>query len=620
MIETKIAEISVPELMERVRAKAEEIRRLQGRPKLPAIAQISHPPRAVLPTAVVPKTQQITEATQNARRALAVSRWIPKPLRGLFRRQNRFNNDVLRSIESLVRTNAQLADRLRHLTACVEVHDQAIQHLADLRRADGAWMGDVANIIITANERLTEIRAAIQTDVDVRLGRQGIELGAAVARLGGVDRELHAFAATVTDLVGIRDSLAGIRDLAAGCRNDLDRAGEHLRQLQNQVELVKGSGTAFRIDFERAGEHVRNLQDEVGRTAALTAGCRGDLDRTGEHVRNLQGQVDQIGAEDNASRARLDLLTAEFRIIRDEFNRTGEHLRNLQSNFDRTAAKIQAPQLLEEAVARLEQRLTDDASYLKGELSQQRSLLANQLGSNGAKTRQRKTMNSLPSLNIPDAFYLSFEDRFRGSRAEIKRRQQYYLPMVRAAKAGSDRKPVIDVGCGRGEWLELLSEQGLRARGVDMNSTMVAHCAERHLDVVEADALAYLRRQKAASVGAVTGFHIIEHLPIEAMLELFAQAHRVLAPGGIAIFESPNCKNLLVGACNFNIDPTHRNPVYPETAEFMLGLQGFRKLQLHFLSPREGSPFTSNSPDSKFLDERLFGPQDFSVVGFKAVG
>src|SRR5437764_5208315 len=98
MIETTIPEINVAELMERVRAKAEEIRRLQARPKLPPLHNPAQPPPAVLPTPVAPKTQQIAQAVQDARRATSVARWIPKPLRLFFRRHDRFDRDVLRSI------------------------------------------------------------------------------------------------------------------------------------------------------------------------------------------------------------------------------------------------------------------------------------------------------------------------------------------------------------------------------------------------------------------------------------------------------------------------------------------------------------------------------------------
>jgi O-antigen chain-terminating methyltransferase len=164
--------------------------------------------------------------------------------------------------------------------------------------------------------------------------------------------------------------------------------------------------------------------------------------------------------------------------------------------------------------------------------------------------------------------------------------------------------------------MELLKEQGLEARGVDLNTAMVSQCTARGLDVVHGDALEYLRGLRPNSQGAVTGFHIIEHLPFETLIELFRQARRVLKPGGLVVFESPNCKNLLVGACNFYIDPTHRNPVYPESAEFMLGSQGFEKIRIEYLSPVPND-FAGSSPELATLRDLLYGPQDFGIIAYK---
>lgn len=639
MIETTIPEINVVELMERVRAKAEEIRRLQARPKLPAIPEPEHAPRAILPTPVVPKTQQIMQAMHDARRAANVSRWIPKPLRVFFRRQDHFDRDVLRSIESLAHTNAQLADRLRHLSACVEVQDHAIQHLSDLRRLDGNWMRAVADIVVTANERLADLRAAIQTDVDSRLTAIRAEFAASAQRLGEMERELHTLAARMNDMIGVKD-------LAAGCRIDLDQASEHLRHLQDEVVAATGMANGlrsdvertsehlrnldsrfqsttegFRGDIDRAGEHLRHLQHEVERAGTIATGCRTDLDRAGEHLRNLDGIHDKLATDSTTLRSALERLSGEFRVIRDTFDRTGEHLRNLQSEMDRAKAEFERPLHLDQAISQLEQRLTDDSSYLKAELAQQRTTISHlaTLRNGKVAAKQARNKRSAAASSNLDSFYVSFEDRFRGSRRDIKQRLRFYVPIVKSAHAGSEGRPVLDVGCGRGEWLELLKDNHLIAEGVDLNATMQAQCDARGLRVTHGDALEYLQHRKPASAGAVTGFHIIEHLPFDALLELLALSYRVLKPGGLVIFESPNCKNLVVGACNFNIDPTHRNPVHPDTAEFMLKLNGFERTRIEYLSPVEGSPFKGKAADTKFLDDRLFGPQDFGVIGYKPV-
>jgi SAM-dependent methyltransferase len=219
-----------------------------------------------------------------------------------------------------------------------------------------------------------------------------------------------------------------------------------------------------------------------------------------------------------------------------------------------------------------------------------------------------------------DSFYLSFEDRFRGERSEIKDRMAFYLPFIRNAKAGAEDRPVLDLGCGRGEWLELLKEEKLSGRGVDLNAAMVSECAAHGLNIERRDVLEYLRSLEAGSQGAITGFHIVEHLPFEILMNLFSEAHRVLKPGGVAIFESPNCKNIMVGACHFYVDPTHRNPLFPETVEFMLGSHGFENIQIEYLTPVEEVNFNDSTPELATIRNLLFGPQDFGIIAYKPDG
>ena len=219
-----------------------------------------------------------------------------------------------------------------------------------------------------------------------------------------------------------------------------------------------------------------------------------------------------------------------------------------------------------------------------------------------------------------DGFYVSFEDTFRGKREDIKQRVAVYLPYVRAAAAGTAKAPILDIGCGRGEWLEVLKDNGLEATGVDLNRITAAHCRERGLEVAEADGLDYLRGLQAASIGAVTAIHVIEHLPFRKMMLLFDEVRRVLNPGGVAIFETPNPENLVVGACNFWYDPTHQQPLPPEPMRFILDNRGFTRVEILRLHPRTDIPPPTEAPN-ELLDaiaERFYGPQDYALIGYKS--
>jgi len=217
-----------------------------------------------------------------------------------------------------------------------------------------------------------------------------------------------------------------------------------------------------------------------------------------------------------------------------------------------------------------------------------------------------------------DAFYASLEDEFRGTREEIKERLKVYLLYLQELDLNPGDCPMLDLGCGRGEWLELAREQGYQARGVDANRVMLSLCRERGLDVVEGDALEYLKGCRAESIGVLTGFHLIEHLPFRTMTTLFAEALRVLKPGGMAIFETPDPRNVLVGSCNFYIDPTHRNPVHPVTAAYLADTMGFVRNKIVALHPRPGVLEAEEMEIVKHFNEHFYGPQDYAVICYKS--
>lgn len=212
---------------------------------------------------------------------------------------------------------------------------------------------------------------------------------------------------------------------------------------------------------------------------------------------------------------------------------------------------------------------------------------------------------------VPDGAYLHFEDAFRGSREDIKRRVAEYLPRLRSSA------PILDLGCGRGELLEVLRAAGLNARGVDSNRVAIEECRKLQLDATEGDLFDALAKTPDATLGAVTALHVVEHLPFPLQVKLIEESLRVVRPGGVVIFETPNPRNLLVGATNFYVDPTHQNPVHPQTLHYLFearGLVQVETLPLHPF-PKEMRLAETDSGAAKIINEYFFGPQDYAVVG-----
>lgn len=222
--------------------------------------------------------------------------------------------------------------------------------------------------------------------------------------------------------------------------------------------------------------------------------------------------------------------------------------------------------------------------------------------------------------HLLDAYYTCFEDRFRGTREEIKKRLEIYLQKFKEAHAGTPDATILDVGCGRGELLELLQSHHLVAYGVDLNRTMVDLCRERGLNVQEGDAIACLREIQTNTLGAVTGIHIIEHLPLDLLISLFDETLRVLRPGGIVIFETPNPENIRVGACNFYYDPTHRNPLPPIPMQFLLEARGFSRVEILRIKRHNPSEELNEGSERirEIMNAAFFAAQDYALIGYKA--
>ncbi len=216
-----------------------------------------------------------------------------------------------------------------------------------------------------------------------------------------------------------------------------------------------------------------------------------------------------------------------------------------------------------------------------------------------------------------DLLYLAFEDRARGSREQIKQRQATYLPLLDEAGAGNAERPILDLGAGRGEWLELLRDHEKQARGVDLNQAMVASCQALGLDCVEADALGTLRTLPDESIGLITGFHIIEHLPYAVFVGLLDEALRVLAPGGILLFETPDPENVIVGSHTFYMDPTHHNPMPSLMVRIVAETRGFDSVEIRRMNPSDSRFRGQDQELIAQLDALFFGPQDYAMIARK---
>lgn len=282
-------------------------------------------------------------------------------------------------------------------------------------------------------------------------------------------------------------------------------------------------------------------------------------------------------------------------------------------------------EIYDDILTKTEQRVlsTEDtvlASMAKTESELRRAILATQRSMPATPTHAPAPNEPRPhtsSVDVEDAIYSMLEDRFRGDPASVRERQLQYLPFIASAVSGDF--PLLDIGCGRGEFLGILRDHAIEASGVDTNRSFIEECKANGLNVNAGRVPDCLKALADDSLGAITLFQVAEHLDFNTLLELFRQSQRVLKPGGVLIVEIPNIATHSVGASTFWIDPTHVRPLHPEVVKFFAQIVGLNVTDVITSSPVLKVPDLSDlsAATAQFLTElayRVAGPGDVAVI------
>jgi O-antigen chain-terminating methyltransferase len=483
--------------------------------------------------------------------------------------------------------------------------------LRDLKRVRS---GDVNKIDLLATLRFTPEGRAKGVEVDGlvfpalirRLGQfpllgYVIRLCIAFVRLPNLVRDQREFGSYVlSQQEQIAEFINHVSARVNECRHEVSRVEETLSKrmeetlsqglssLSNQVE------TQF-VTLNEKQQALERQQAELERFDQLASAQFGEIDRRHDTL-------------DAFTKKRTAELLAQLETDKQDV------LAQLnKANTEHQATLNQSISEQRDAIAKAEADLRAEIGRLSLQLQHARSELSIQANSINTLSHGARQISSDVSGDIHrlDALYAALEDRFRGRRDEIKERFKVYLPYVK------ERTPVVDLGCGRGEWLEILSESGIAASGVDTNLIQLEQCRARGLNVSEEDFLVHLQGLGDASIGAVTGFHVVEHIPLKTLITLLNDTLRVLRPGGVAIFETPNPENVLVGSKYFYMDPTHRHPLPSELLEFLLESRGFEVIEILNLHPWDSARITGESEVTQRFNDYFYGPMDYAIVGRK---
>ncbi len=335
-----------------------------------------------------------------------------------------------------------------------------------------------------------------------------------------------------------------------------------------------------------------SMNERIESLSALMAAENNRL--ASEGVQLAQGQEHLLAAQ-LATREEIYARLAEGQ------NQITQHSRSLT-------------QLTEERVNQFSQRLQQTRAQLAAQEARLSLLLDEASKRLPSLNEEQLHVFTNERVHYLDALYSSFEDQFRGARTDIKERLRVYIPILKEAGIAAD---VVDLGCGRGEWLETLKEEGVQARGVEINRVAIEQCRNRGLEVVAEDVICYLQKVPEQSLSAVTCFHLIEHLDFETLIKFLDRIIACLKPGGLIIMETPDPENVLVSSHNFYLDPSHRHPLPSELMQFLLESRGASRVKVMRVNPLTAHKIEGDSELIQRFNHYFYGPMDYGIVAWK---
>jgi 2-polyprenyl-3-methyl-5-hydroxy-6-metoxy-1,4-benzoquinol methylase len=343
-----------------------------------------------------------------------------------------------------------------------------------------------------------------------------------------------------------------------------------VERLSGEFQDIRDHWTAWRVDWERK---LADNEIQFLRTAA-----------------DLQGGFQH----------RVTLMEASHRDL------MREHNADFHAALDRHGFEIQ-----QRLWADLQKMRAEIDKLITGELRivrQRMALWGRPHGLPGSE--QEAPASSAPSYAPMAVDFAKFAERFRGSEESVRAKQQMYLPYFK------DHADVLDIGCGRGEFLETMRTIDVPARGIDLSDECVGVCKIKGLNAEVADAFAYLAALPEGTLGGIFCSQVVEHLPPDRLPEFIRLCSRALCRGGVIAIETPNPECLAIFATHFYLDPTHQRPVPHPLLTFYLEEFGVGEMELHRLSPAVDEMPALRSLPEDFLNG-FFGALDYSVIGKK---
>lgn len=450
------------------------------------------------------------------------------------------------------------------------------------------------------------VHGEVRRYVDPAIWKQKEFNASAVRLLNEVARTVEQVSAKLADIDGaIQGMRSEISDVPDHCNSEIGRAkSEILRGIEAEIRETRSE---IEAELSRLDSGIEERIDvKVGETRS---GIGSELEKLGSEIEErVEGKVGEARAEiEDEIRRRIIRIDSTV----DE---------RIEAKVGQTRAEIEAG--ISQLDSGVEERVRREANAVVSAMNQD---IQN-------KSWLATIFEDVPlSSDLPEndgINYFVFEETFRGSREVIKERQAAFVQYFEGSKN------VLDIGCGRGEFLELLCDKGIGGRGIDINEDMVEYCRSRGLDVERIDAVTYLESIEDKSLDGVFIDQVVEHLRPDYLVKMLGLCYKKLKYGYYIVAETVNPLSFFSFA-NFYIDLTHVRPVHPATLRFLLGSVGYRGVEVRFFSPvPDEDRLNRVNPEEKtkelmgisseiynqnvdMINNVLYGAQDYAVIGKK---
>ena len=468
---------------------------------------------------------------------------------------------------------------------------------------------DICNILIEEN---AELKKSIQIKAE-ELDRLG-------ENVQNINEENKYLRIKAEELDRLGENVQNINEENKYLRikaEELDRLGENVQNINEENKYLRIKAE----ELDRLGENVQNINEE-NKYLRIKAE---ELDRLGENVQNIneENKYLRIKAEEldrlGENVQNINEENKYLRIKAEELDRLGENVQNI--NEENKYLRIKAKEL--DNLAEILKKMNTELEYLNFKVKNYRkNAAADSVKSAEGINKTEVNQKSLPTEKKYEAIdYFDFENHFRGSIEEIKERQKIYIKYFKG------KRNVVDLGCGRGEFLHLLKENHITAVGVDLYETYADFCNSTGVKAVCRDAIEYMKG--IASTDGVFAGQLVEHLRIEQIVALSEIVFEKLEDEGYFVIETPNPMSLAIYTNSFYLDPSHIKPVHPFTMKYILEKSGFRNVEIIFtessrdtykiprLTGKEIEGLEEFNYVMNAVSDRLFGSQDYAIIAQK---